>query len=749
MAISAMTVVSRPFVKGAVDNALLQTWSRDLDASTGKDTPVTRVVGLLKNMAKQLDDDMDKDEAQYKELSCWCNNNNYEKTEANKASTAKIQELESNIEQYTASVAELAKTIEDLENDVAADKKALAEATALREKQLAEFHGMEKDSIQALENLRAAITVLGKHFGEGAEPKSTVAGGQVFKSEKDRWSLLAIGSKEFPWASSAAQDARSLDNFMRKNGFDEDFSGVTSSTEQKPISQHGFLQQHNAEAASSSSSASSSVSDHDEMIIKRALRSASAFVQAHQGLGYVPAYTSQSGEIFGILKQLEEEMSGELSEAQKREQERAAVFVELRSAKETEIANNEKMAEQKEDEHANTRNLLAEAKEDLDVENNALDENTKFLNNLKETCDEANKNFETRKAARMEEMKAVGETIEILQADEARDAMSGTFKSFVQLQSTRDSTSRRKAAEKLRSAAKRTHSPQLSVLATSVELDAFVKVKQAIDDMVSMLKQQQEDEVKKNDWCKAEIQDNEMSTAKSQDRKASLEAKIAELESNIKAHGENIENAKAQIAQQQLDLQRATEDRQKENVEFQRTIKDQMTTIVVLKKALDRLATFYDFSQVRASLLQTSKQTPPVAQAEYSANKGATGVMEMIEKLVYDSQDLMKDARKSESEAQAAYETTVADTNGSVAALQKEVVTQTKAKAQAEKDRLNTESDHSDTVKEIEGLQKYNGDLHQECDYLLKNFNLRQSSRQDEVEALQQAKQILSGAASS
>merc|ERR1712151_1062268 len=101
---------------------------------------------------------------------------------------------------------------------------------------------------------------------------------------------------------------------------------------------------------------------------------------------------------------------------------------------------------------------------------------------------------------------------------------------------------------------------------------------------------------------------------------------------------------------------------------------------------------------------------------------------------------------KSESDAQAAYEKTVADTNDSVAALQADIVQKTEAKVDAEKDKLETESDHADTVKEIEGLVKYNGELHTECDYLLKNFNIRQKQRAEEVEALQQAKQILSGA---
>merc|ERR1719263_888267 len=118
----------------------------------------------------------------------------------------------------------------------------------------------------------------------------------------------------------------------------------------------------------------------------------------------------------------------------------------------------------------------------------------------------------------------------------------------------------------------------------------------------------------------------------------------------------------------------------------------------------------------------------------------------MIEKLIGEAQTMTKDARKAESEAQAAYETLIADTNGSVEALSKEVVTKTKNKAQATKDKQMTGQNIIDTVKELEGLNKYNGDLHTECDYTLQNFDVRQTARSQEIEALQQAKQILSGA---
>merc|ERR1719235_2981869 len=185
----------------------------------------------------------------------------------------------------------------------------------------------------------------------------------------------------------------------------------------------------------------------------------------------MPSYNAQSGEIFGILKQLQEEMQGQLSEAQKTEAARAATFAELRSAKTSEIEQGEKMAETKEDELAKTDMDLAEAKEDLGQTEAALAEDTKFLANLEKMCAEGDANFAKRKESRLAEIKAVSETIEILTGDEAKDAMDTTF-SFVQTARNTDSH-RRQAAAVLR----RTGSPDLAMLATSVELDAFTKVK--------------------------------------------------------------------------------------------------------------------------------------------------------------------------------------------------------------------------------------------------------------------------------
>jgi len=642
--------------------SLLQTYNRELVKE--KVTPVTRVVNLLKEMSKTLNKEQEDDEALYNKLECWCNNNKYEKNGASDEATQKIADLEANIEMLTARSKELRTKIKDLEAEVASDKAALAEATALREKQLKEFHSMELDNIAALENLKAALEVLGRHHGAA-----------------------------FP-----------------------------------QVDGQGFLQE----------SAPAGWASADISTVRLALKTATAFMQRRTGQQYMPSYSAQSGEIFGVLQQLQDEMKADLSEAQKTEAQRAALFAELRAAKTSEIESGEKMAEQKEDELATTDNDNAEAKEDLAQTQAQLAEDQKFLANLDKTCAEADANFAERKKSRLAEIEAVSQTIEILTGDEARDAMDTTF-SFVQTSQTTDKR-RLDAAKVLR----KSKNPELAMLATSVELDAFTKVKAMIEKMITQLKQQQADEVKKNDWCKAELQENEMSTMKTKDLKADLEAKIGDLEATIKRLSEEIEKAHNDISNLNLELQRASEDRKQENLDFQRVVADQTVTAEILAKALDNLAKFYDASFAQTK--KASKQTPPVAQKEYKQNAGASGVMSMIEKLILDTKDITAKSKKSEAEAQAAYEALIADTNASVVDLSKSITSKTQDKAQAKKDLALKNEDLAGAVQEIEELGKYNADLHSECDYVMKNFDIRQKARGDEVESLQQAMQILNGA---
>merc|ERR1719247_3320545 len=65
----------------------------------------------------------------------------------------------------------------------------------------------------------------------------------------------------------------------------------------------------------------------------------------------------------------------------------------------------------------------------------------------------------------------------------------------------------------------------------------------------------------------------------------------------------------------------------------------------------------------------------------------------------------------------------------------------------AEEDAQKAYEDSLAAVElELEQLGNYKLQLHQSCDFVLKNFEIRQTARDEEIEALKQAKAILSGA---
>jgi len=693
--------------------------------------PVVRVVNLLKEMGAKLKKEMDDDQNLYDKLMCWCHDGKYEKEEEIEAAQSKIASLESSIESLTAKSSELTSSIASIKAKVAEDKSTLAEATKIREEEASKFHESEKDSIEALENLKAAMVVLSKHEG-AAFPQTAPL------------SFIAEGSRDIPWAAGhESRVERSFDDFVRQNDIEGSAARLEDTIQKSDMegSSQQFLQQKSVAPTVTTGGWSA----HETFVVQRALKVATVFAQRHEQ-SYYPSYTSQSGEIIGILKTLQEQMKGDLSEAQQTEAAKAAAFHEMREAKMAEIEAGEAMEERKEDELATTKNDLANAKEDLKKTEDTLSEDQKFLMTMTATCKDATANFDARKASRLSEIKAVSETIGILTSDEAKDNFKATY-SFVQKSAARQqrrTLQRQRAATVLRRAAVMSKMPELSMLATNVELDAFEKVKKAIDGMLVMLKTQQEDEVKKNDYCKKEIQSNEMDTAKANSLKSAQEAKIEELESTIVSITEEIKTAKAEIATAQLELQSATEDRVAESKEFQTTIAEQRLTQGILKAALERLSTFYDSE----SFAQTgNQQTPPgPPQMEYKASEASTGVMQMIEKIIFDAKELEKETQEAEAKAVSDYESLVADTNDSVSSLQKQVVMKTKEKAETKKDKTATEEDLDANEAEIAGLIKYNGDLHGDCDYLLKNFDVRQEARTQEMDALNQAKAILSGA---
>jgi len=666
-------------------HASVLTSSLQFDAEGAKNRPVSKVITLLKDMSKQLEKEAEEDEEIYDQMACWCETNDKEKTKAISDAEARISDLTTSIEELTANSARLNTEIKNLEQEVAKNQEALDQATALRQKQLAEFNAEEKDMLGAISALKSAVTVLSKHNSALVQVPRT--------------HLLSV--------------AATLQYQMQKHS--SALQGVFTHSQRKAVE---------------------------------------AFVQSPQDYfdaepTFKQSYAPQSGEIFGILNQMKETFESNLSVSQKEETTNQKAFEDLKAAKEEEIAAGQAQVDAKTTELADTDEKNANDKEDLDDTKNTLSADESFLMMLKEKCAMTDSEWEERQKTRQLEMEAVSKALAVLSGDDAHDLFTKTFNPALLEKESATHSKRRSQASKLLSAvAKKLQNPRIAQLAYRVRLDAFTKVKKAIDDMIAELLQQKADEIKHKDFCVDEFNTNQLQTEKKERTKQDVIAKIEDLEMTIKTLGEAIDSLKSQISEMQVQLKRAGEDREKQNKEFQMTVADQRATQKLLTSALTVLQGFYG---KKAALVQVQQEQPagpppPPGFESYKKNAASGGVMGMIQQIINDAKSMEAETIRSEEDSQKAYEDFVKETNSSIEAATKDMINKSEEKAKAEADLVEANKQKDAAMLELEQLSNYNAELHQSCDFVTKNFEIRQTGRDEEVEALKQAKAILSGA---
>merc|ERR1719236_274037 len=255
---------------------------------------------------------------------------------------------------------------------------------------------------------------------------------------------------------------------------------------------------------------------------------------------------------------------------------------------------------------------------------------------------------------------------------------------------------REQASKILSDLARKNNNPRLATLALRVRLDAFTKVKKAIDDMIAQLLKEKEDEIKHKDFCVDGFNTNLRDTEKKEREKKDLIQQIDDLTMQIDELTKAIETLKAEIAEMQVQLKRAGEDREKQNKEFQMTVADQRATQKLLAQALNVLKGFYDKkAKAAAALVQQEPAGPPPPPGfkAYKKNAAAGGVMGMIQQIINDAKAMEAEAIRSEEDAQKAYEDFVKETNNSIEEKSREVMNKSDEKAKQEEAKTKAEQD--------------------------------------------------------
>jgi len=658
----------------------------DVDLSDTKQYPVTKVITLLKDMEAQLSKEAEEDEDVYDKMACWCKTNDREKTKAIKEAQARINDLATTIESSAAASARLNVEIKNHERDLRKGKKSLDDLTAIRTKQAQEFNGEEKDMLQSISSLKSAIVVLSKHHTKA----SLLAARQLVKAQMDKHHMMLLG---------------------------------VITPRQKRVMLGAFVQEEE---------------DESKPKLRRTVKPA-------------------SGEIFGILRQMKETFENNLSQSQKDEMANAKAFEEQKSAKNDELRAIENSLNQKKTQLAKSDELNAQSKEDREDTKNSLDIDGKFLIGLKQRCKMTDSEWVIRQRARQDELLAISKTISILSDDAAHDNFSKTFNaaaSFVQKKVLHSQTgARHQAATMLKALADKTGNPALAGLAMAAALDAFTKVKASIDKMVKELANQKAMEIKEKSFCIDKINENTLLTEKEVRKESDSKMTIASLKVTINELTSSVRGLTKEILEMNLQTKRAGEDRELENRDFQATIADQRETQVLLNKAITVLNAVYNKAPkrrkgsfaVRGGRIEYAAQAPPAGFKDYSNNAGGGGAVALLTKILGDARVMEAEAKKDEQAAQVTYENFVKASNNAIASKQTAIVNKNQDKAKAEQDMNRAKTDLGQQQTQLKSYRNERNDLNLKCNFLLKNFEMRQQARDEEIDALKQAKAILSG----
>jgi chromosome segregation ATPase len=499
-------------------------------------------------------------------------------------------------------------------------------------------------------------------------------------------------------------------------------------------------------------------------------------------LSQTDTYAPQSGQITGILKEMHDEISADLKQATDTEGAAVNSYDAMMAAKKKEVAALSKSIEEKLERVANLGVENAEMSNELEDTKESLTQDQKFLADLDRNCKSKQAEWDQIKANRAEELVALADTIKVLNDDDALELFKKTLPSASLMQMQASSQEARLRVLSMMSKDRRPGFDFIALALQSKKI-GFDKIIKMIDDLIGTLKQEQQDDDDKRQYCSDQFD-------QSDDKKKELERSVSDLETAIAHSEEGIENLKGEIEALQAGIKAldksvadATDQRKEEHAAFNELMANDAAAKEVLAFAKNRLNKFYNPRLYKAppkrelseedritvnmggtlaataapggiagtgiEAMQVKAAPPPPPQSFKAFSKKSeesNGVIAMIDLLSKDLDKEMTTARTEENDAQASYDKAMADAadkrtqdskslndkNGALADMQSELERQT-----AEK---------KSTGNELAATLQYIHTLHGECDFLVKYYDARKEARASEIDSLGNAKAVLSGA---
>jgi len=652
-------------------------------------SPVQKVIALMQDMlAKGKQMKMDE-EVKFAAYKQFCEGTAEEKKSNIADAAAEIEDLQASIEKAESDAAVLAQDIAGLDKDIAGWQEDEKSATAMREQDNKDYQKTLRDYEESLDALDRAIVVL--------------KGQSKDVSQAEMLLQKVVSVKRVPLSAK-----RSIQSFL----------SLTASTK-----------------------------EHQDPLAVSAPQAA--------------AYEFQSGGVVEMLEGLKDKFWKEKSDLEKEEMGAKHAYdlmmLELKdsiSAAESMRGEKAKLKAGKEEEAAADKGSLADTTA-------SKAEDTKYLEDLNSQCEQKSSDYEQRQQLRAEELEAIEKAISIIASPEVSGASEthlGLAQSFLLRASQKGKSTGPSVVSYLQNTASRLQSRGLRVLAVQVVeaeqtmADPFKKVKKMIDDMITKLLEEANEEADHKGWCDKEMAVNGQTREDKTEEVNALAAEMDKLKADVLKLTGQIADLGDAIAEIDATVAKATEVRTAEKAKNAATIEDAKEAQTAVSQAMAVLKDFYKKASSATALVQ-QKQSPEEEAPEtfdkpYTGMGGSSGgVIGMLEVIQSDFSKLEAETTAAESEAESTYDRLMAESSKDKAVKTADMEHKKKAKTQKESDLNDTENDMKGTEKELQSALFYYEKLKPSCVDAGVSYEDRVAKREEEIESLKTALKILSGEA--
>jgi DNA repair exonuclease SbcCD ATPase subunit len=634
------------------------------------------VIQLLDELKGKVESDLAHEEKLMEEYTSWCDEEANEKEDAITSSKRTIGDLMATIEDAKATIMSLTTSIDELTTKISGDEKDLASATEIRDTEHEVFLSSEKELSDTVDSLERAMMTLKKNM-------SLMQTGRVRK---------AIGAM-----------TASLSKIVEASWVNAHQKAVLQS----------FLQQ--------------GTEDSDEDL-------------SLQPQATVNAYASQSSGILDTLEDMQAKAEESLSSTRKDEMEAAHAFALLKQGLEDGIAVAKKQLGESTLTRSTTEEELHSADAALSETQQDLAADTKYLEELKQSCTMKATEWANRQKQAGEETAAI---------TKAKDVLSEGVKVFLQVSTRRVRKSVLDAAEGsrsqvvhiLRKMAKDSHSYALAQLAARARSDPFGKIRGLVEEMIAKLTKEAAEEADQKSFCDEEMSESKAKQADLSGKLDKTTARISKAEADKAKLQEEVKLLENEIADMDAGQAEATKTRQEEHEEYLKSSSDFKDSAAAVAKAIDVLSEYYN----SASFVQVAaRQAPALGGAKSDVGSTIVSVLEVAES---DFTSLLAEAEADESSAVEAYEKLTQENAVTKATKTGAVKAKTSEVKQLEVALGNYKENKATTMDELDAVLAYLDKLKPQCETKVMSYAEKKAKREQEIAGLKEALTILSGEA--